>query len=796
MLDADGLTPAQRERRRKFYEQIGQGHTVPKEYEGLTREQAKEDLRRSIQEKLDAMNSYGRATEEMKSRAVKEGNSEKIVSSYTQRIDVEEVMSKISAEKEQKRASFEESSKSHRERHKKIMEEQANMEPVILEDAVIAPFGKQNPEEAPSPEPEIETPKTIEEIKAALPSYADMDITLTPLEGQVAMRDINEEIRKEQEKAEKEKHPDPKLTEIPLKEAIQSSDVYGDKVFVVVLKGLEHAWEAIKSFFAKLSSGIQTKVTRIFAKKDPEKAVQLSKSIGDKKASLTVQKKAAKGKLGNLKNFLVSKEEQLSSKLAQEISKFDHKQGDRQAKAEEAVQRSGVKFHRIRHWIDVKKKYLIIGFTGFVALLFIVIAGINWATAYEYAYNGKTLGVVKNQEDVTRILAIVSEQLSKEHNAEVYIDKDEDITFKRVWNFMGHNDTQQEVLRTLTYMQDMSVTGYRILADGSSLGIVESEAMAKQILSELKEAYAPRSESIKYEEIDFAENITIEPYETKLGLLLSHDEMMFKLMTGAEEQMTHIVQAGETFSEIASMYGISQATLQASNPTVNPARLSIGQEIVLSQSMPMLTVQTVEVSTYIEYLDYDTTYEDSASLYKGETSTKRKGEPGERSVKAKIVKNNGIEVAKLELSSEITKQPVTAIVVRGTKELPPTKGTGTFSYPVSGFRLTSKFGSRWGRMHYGVDLACSSGTPIRASDGGKVTFAGYKGSFGYLVIIDHGGGYETYYAHCSKLYVKAGDAVYKGQHIANVGSTGRSTGPHCHFEVHYLGVAKNPLNYL
>ena len=322
MLDADGLTPAQRERRRKFYEEIGKGHSVPKEYEGLTKEQAKEDLRRSIQEKLDAINSYGRATEEMKSRAVKEGNSEEIVSKYTQRIDVEEIMSKISEENEQKRASFEESSKSRRERHKKMMEEQAKMEPVVLEDAVIAPFGKQDPESSPSPEPEIETPKTIEEIKAALPSYADMDITLTPLEGQVAMRDINEEIRKEHEKEEKEKHPDPKLTEIPLKEAIKESDVYGDKVFVVVLKGLEHAWEAVKGFFTRLAANIQRTVTRITAKKDPEKAVKLSKSIGSKKASLTVQKKAAKGKLGELKNFLISKEEQLSSKLAQEINKF------------------------------------------------------------------------------------------------------------------------------------------------------------------------------------------------------------------------------------------------------------------------------------------------------------------------------------------------------------------------------------------------------------------------------------------------------------------------------------------
>ena len=99
-------------------------------------------------------------------------------------------------------------------------------------------------------------------------------------------------------------------------------------------------------------------------------------------------------------------------------------------------------------------------------------------------------------------------------------------------------------------------------------------------------------------------------------------------------------------------------------------------------------------------------------------------------------------------------------------------------------------------MHYGVDLACRSGTRIGAADGGTVTFAGYKGSFGYLVIINHGANMETYYAHCSAIHVKRGDKVFKGQHIANVGSTGRSSGPHLHFEVHVNGTARNPLNYI
>ena len=184
------------------------------------------------------------------------------------------------------------------------------------------------------------------------------------------------------------------------------------------------------------------------------------------------------------------------------------------------------------------------------------------------------------------------------------------------------------------------------------------------------------------------------------------------------------------------------------------------------------------------------------SMYKGDSKTVVQGVSGERSVTSKIVRNNGDMMAILELSSRIDSQPTTEVIQVGTKDRPPTAGTGKFKYPVSGYRLTSKFGYRWGRMHYGLDLACSTGTPIKASDGGTVIFSGYSGSYGNVVKISHGNGYVTIYAHCSKLLVSSGTKVYQGQHIANVGNTGRSTGPHCHFEIQKNGVAVNPLNYL
>ena len=118
--------------------------------------------------------------------------------------------------------------------------------------------------------------------------------------------------------------------------------------------------------------------------------------------------------------------------------------------------------------------------------------------------------------------------------------------------------------------------------------------------------------------------------------------------------------------------------------------------------------------------------------------------------------------------------------------------------PVSGI-ITSKFGvgSAIRRSsHTGLDIATSTGTPIVAAASGTVTFSGRKGSYGYMIVISHGNNVQTYYAHCSKLYVSAGETVSQGQTIAAVGSTGNSTGPHLHLEIRVNGVAYNPQNYL
>ena len=130
-------------------------------------------------------------------------------------------------------------------------------------------------------------------------------------------------------------------------------------------------------------------------------------------------------------------------------------------------------------------------------------------------------------------------------------------------------------------------------------------------------------------------------------------------------------------------------------------------------------------------------------------------------------------------------------------------GNGTFTHPCPGYSyISSEFGWRpqpipgASSNHKGMDFAAATGTPISAAAGGTVVSAGYSGNAGNLIIINHGGGLQTYYMHCNNIYVRAGQSVSKGQNIGAVGSTGNSSGPHLHFQVMSGGTPVNPRNYL
>jgi len=122
-------------------------------------------------------------------------------------------------------------------------------------------------------------------------------------------------------------------------------------------------------------------------------------------------------------------------------------------------------------------------------------------------------------------------------------------------------------------------------------------------------------------------------------------------------------------------------------------------------------------------------------------------------------------------------------------------GSGVLGWPVSG-TVTSGFGARWGRVHEGIDIAVGEGTPVRAAAAGTVIYAGWMSGYGNLVVVDHGNGLSTAYAHNSSLAVSVGQSVAAGEVVSYSGNTGNSTGPHVHFEVRVNGSAVDPLGYL
>jgi murein DD-endopeptidase MepM/ murein hydrolase activator NlpD len=153
-----------------------------------------------------------------------------------------------------------------------------------------------------------------------------------------------------------------------------------------------------------------------------------------------------------------------------------------------------------------------------------------------------------------------------------------------------------------------------------------------------------------------------------------------------------------------------------------------------------------------------------------------------------------------EAESLAAESAVLAAQIKAAQGGTGSSGTGQPSaagliWPCDGV-VTSGFGVRWGRMHEGIDIGCAYGAPNRAAAAGTVIYAGWLGGYGNLVVIDHGNGLSTAYAHASSILVSVGQRVSQGETVSLVGSTGHSTGPHLHFEVRINGVAVDPLLYL
>lgn len=219
--------------------------------------------------------------------------------------------------------------------------------------------------------------------------------------------------------------------------------------------------------------------------------------------------------------------------------------------------------------------------------------------------------------------------------------------------------------------------------------------------------------------------------------------------------IAHRVEPGDTLWDLATRYGTDITTLVAINTLRDGDVLQVGQELRI------LTVPGL--------------------LYRVKSGDTLSG----------IAQRYGIPLADIEATNQVTADrplsPGQELILAGARPL--------YIWPLTG-RITSAYGPRWGRIHQGVDIAGSFGDAVVAARSGRVTVAGWSDIYGYYIVINHGDGVQTLYAHHNALLVTAGEYVETGEQIGRVGSTGYSTGPHLHFEVIEDGEARDPLDYL
>lgn len=291
--------------------------------------------------------------------------------------------------------------------------------------------------------------------------------------------------------------------------------------------------------------------------------------------------------------------------------------------------------------------------------------------------------------------------------------------------------------------------------------------------------------------LNFSEKVEISEAYVDADRVSKISEAIEAVTKETEKNQTYEVQPGDTLSVIANSRGYYVDEVLALNPGLTrDATLHLGDEIVISVPEPELSVLTTEQSTYEEDYDAETQYIENDSWYTTQQVVRQEAVPGHHEVTVLTTSRNGTETSREMVSENVITEPVPEIIEKGT-QTPP-----TYIKPITGGTLTSTFKWRWGRMHKGIDWAVPKGTAVRASCGGTVVSAGWSGGYGNCITIRHPDGKQTRYGHLSKILVSAGQKVDQGQKIALSGNTGRSTGPHVHFEILVNGTQVNPLKYL
>lgn len=355
-------------------------------------------------------------------------------------------------------------------------------------------------------------------------------------------------------------------------------------------------------------------------------------------------------------------------------------------------------------------------------------------------------------------------------------------------------------------MQTQSkVSAYELIVDGETWFVLENVAQIAKALEDFSTSMTPSlNEKTRVVDVSFKQNIEIVPVEVDRTQLNIIDNLYLKLRHQKATEQIYTVKEGDNVWKIAKNVGLSVDEIERMNPSMNLDHIWPKDEIVITGSSYYLDVMVTLETSQDEVIYHETVAKQDATLLVNTRKTVKEGVDGIKQVDYRISYLNGYEQDINVLAETVIQEPVSAEVLVGTKAVSVSangSSSGT-NFIVTTGRVSSDYGWRTHPIsgkrsfHDGIDISNKVGTSILAYANGTVTKTAWTDSYGNYIVIDHGGGLETYYIHLSGFDVSVGDSVSGGQLIGRMGKTGSATGSHLQFEVRVNGSPVNPWDYI